>query len=272
MITYCHEAFIREAIEGILMQECNFEVELIVANDCSPDNTDAIVNEIIHNHQKSNWIKYTKHNVNKGMCLNFIWALEQSQGKYIAICEGDDYWTDPLKLQKQVDFLKDNKEYVITYARAQPFDDTGLINKKTGSERDLSNDELIKCIGINTLTVCFRNIINKYPEEMKTAQLGDLFLWSLLGHYGKGKFLEEIKHSMYRVHSGGAFSMQNLNKKKEMWFSTSHALYTYYYRLRNDKYKKHFEESFLRSAISHIGYKSSFKIFFRRLFLKIKDF
>ena len=77
---------------------------------------------------------------------------------------------------------------------------------------------------------------------------------------------------MYRVHSGGAFSMQNLIKKKEMWFSTSHALYTYYHRIGNDKYKKYFEEMFLRSVISHIGYKTFLKIFFRRLFQKIKFF
>jgi glycosyltransferase involved in cell wall biosynthesis len=106
MITYKHEQFIAKAIEGVLMQKCDFEVELIIADDCSPDKTEEKVFQIIKNHPKNSWIKYTKHKTNKGMISNFNWALNQCKGKYIAMCEGDDYWTDPLKLQKQVDFLE----------------------------------------------------------------------------------------------------------------------------------------------------------------------
>ena len=101
MITYGHEKFIREAIEGVLMQECDFEVELILANDCSPDQTDSVIQDIIKNHPKGCWIKYIRQENNIGMMPNFIFALKQCKGKYIALCEGDDYWTDPLKLQKQ---------------------------------------------------------------------------------------------------------------------------------------------------------------------------
>ncbi|MDO9260985.1 MAG: glycosyltransferase, partial [Flavobacteriaceae bacterium] len=104
MITYNHENYIQQAIEGVLMQTCNFEVELIIANDCATDKTDEVIQEIIKNHPNSSWIKYTNHSQNKGMMPNFIWAMQQCKGKYIALCEGDDYWTDPLKLQKQVEF------------------------------------------------------------------------------------------------------------------------------------------------------------------------
>ena len=111
MITYNHEAYIQQAIEGVLMQECDFKVELIIADDNSPDNTEVVVKKILSEHSKASWIKYTKHNANKGMNSNFIWATKQCKGKYIAICEGDDYWTDSNKLQKQVDFLEKNKDY-----------------------------------------------------------------------------------------------------------------------------------------------------------------
>jgi glycosyltransferase involved in cell wall biosynthesis len=107
VITYNHEEFIGQAIESILMQECDFEFELIIADDCSPDNTKVII-ENFRNHPKFNCIKYFRHDFNKGVIRNFVWALEQCIGIYTAICEGDDYWIDPLKLSKQVAQLKNN--------------------------------------------------------------------------------------------------------------------------------------------------------------------
>ena len=104
MITYGHENFIEQAIKGVLIQECNFDFELIIANDCSPDNTDIIIKDIIANDPRAGKIKYVRHNNNIGMMPNFIYALQSAKGKYIALCEGDDYWTLPSKLQKQVDF------------------------------------------------------------------------------------------------------------------------------------------------------------------------
>ena len=111
MITYNHEKYIQQAVEGVLMQQTDFPIELIIADDASPDQTEKIVTTIKKKHPNGNWIKYTRHLQNKGMTENFMWALGQAQGKYIALCEGDDYWTDPYKLQKQVDFLEANEEY-----------------------------------------------------------------------------------------------------------------------------------------------------------------
>lgn len=111
LITYNHEKYIEEAIEGVLMQEITFPIELIIANDNSPDNTDDIVKNILKKHSKSFIIRYINQQENKGMIANFIDALSQCNGKYIAFCEGDDYWVEPLKLQKQVNFLEENLEY-----------------------------------------------------------------------------------------------------------------------------------------------------------------
>lgn len=115
MITYGHEKFIAEAIDGVLMQEINFPVELIIANDCSPDNTDIIIQKYIKEDPKGQIIKYFLQEKNIGMMPNFIIALHQAQGKYVAICEGDDYWTDPLKLQKQVNFLEEHEDYGLVW-------------------------------------------------------------------------------------------------------------------------------------------------------------
>ena len=163
IITYGHEAFIKQAIEGVLMQECDFEVELIIANDCSPDNTDFVVKEILDNHPRAHWIKYTKHKANKGMMSNFIWALDQCQCKYIALCEGDDYWTDPLKLQKQVDFLEKNEEYGLIHTnfassieKTKSFKYKKTLNYKTGLFSEDIEDLFLSGKIIRTCTVLFR--------------------------------------------------------------------------------------------------------------------
>ena len=106
MITYGHEAFIEEAIKGVLMQETEFEFELIISNDCSLDATDSIIKKIIDTHPKGAIINYTSHEKNIGMMPNFIYALQRCRGKYVAVCEGDDYWTAPLKLHRQVAILE----------------------------------------------------------------------------------------------------------------------------------------------------------------------
>lgn len=111
MITYGHEKYIREAIYGVLMQECDFEVELILSNDYSPDKTDEVVQNIIANHPRGNWIKYFNHEHNLGMMSNLTFALQQCRGEYIAFCEGDDYWIDCYKLKKQYDILNNNPIY-----------------------------------------------------------------------------------------------------------------------------------------------------------------
>jgi glycosyltransferase involved in cell wall biosynthesis len=128
MITYMHEALIGEAIDGVLIQQCNFDVELIIADDCSPDKTRAVV-ESFKEHPNYKWINYIRHDSNKGMMGNFIWAVEQASSKYIALCEGDDYWTDPLKLQKQLDFMEANEEYVCVGGKVKILDTRNETNK-----------------------------------------------------------------------------------------------------------------------------------------------
>ena len=115
MPTYGQENYILDAIKGVVSQQYDGEIEFIISNDNSPDQTDEIIENYLKNTDIPNniSIKYIKHENNIGAIPNFAWTLQQSSGKYIAICEGDDYWTDPLKLQKQVDFLEENEEYTM---------------------------------------------------------------------------------------------------------------------------------------------------------------
>jgi glycosyltransferase involved in cell wall biosynthesis len=202
MITYGHEKYIREAIEGILMQECDFEVELVIANDCSPDATDKIVQDLLQNHPRASWIKYIKHQENMGMMPNFVFAMKECKGKYMALCEGDDYWTDPLKLQKQVGFLEANPEYVLSFHNSEVIysvnDTKHLFIEEYKKEDYTANDILILWL-IPTASMVFRNIFEGYfPSFFLKSIHGDLALQVYLNEFGKFKVMDGVM-STYRI-------------------------------------------------------------------------
>ncbi len=209
MITYNHEKFISEAIEGVLMQKTTFPIELIIGEDCSTDTTRSICIDYQKNYPEI--IKLQLPETNKGMMRNFIENMQAATGKYIALCEGDDYWTDPYKLQKQVDFLDANEEYSFC------FHDNIILNQKTGEKRIRIGERLIdrtvdlKSIilekNMATATLVFRNIINwkKIPEWFSQIGQGDYGLVVLLAEKGFGQFLPDVM-SVYRIHDGGVWS------------------------------------------------------------------
>ena len=108
LATYNQEDFIKQALDSIVMQETNFKYEVLVGNDCSTDNT----KDVLKDYEKYDYIRIFNHKKNKGATKNMYDMLKQTQGKYVAFLEGDDYWTDKYKLQKQVDFLDNNPGYV----------------------------------------------------------------------------------------------------------------------------------------------------------------
>ena len=225
MITYGHQDYIKEAIEGVLMQLVDFEIELIIANDKSPDKTEKIIHQIIKEHPKASWIQYVKHNENKGMMGNFTWALAQAQGKYIALCEGDDYWTDPLKLQKQVDFLEAHPECAFCFTRAeQEFtgtDKKNIIYPKTLSSSVLSATDYLDIPTTATCSLVFRNYPKTHGTEftMLPHSHGDFLLYCNLLQLGKAGAIEDVT-CVYRKQAGGVsfrYSSENYlyNRIKE---------------------------------------------------------
>lgn len=178
----------------------------------------------------------------------------EARGRYIAYCEGDDYWTDPRKLQIQVDFLENNPDYVLTYHDAIPFDISGQypIQLQGKLRGDATALELQKARPISTLTTVFRNVFDSLPPELRAAPLNDLVWWSLLGAYGKGKFMGEVKPAMYRLHPGGVFSMRSNKRKLHMALQTSGALANYYNRLGNQELYEHFLMELVEYSLSAI--------------------
>lgn len=236
MITYGHEKYIREAIEGVLIQKCDFEVELIIANDCSPDNTNSIIENILENHPEKISVKYFNHDKNLGMMPNFIFALQQCSGKYIALCEGDDYWTDHLKLQKQVDFLEANSDYVLCFHQVDILKLDGEIVEDfiTKVPDDYETIESLVTFGnyIHTPSVVFRNVIKEFPFEFQLSPIGDYFLYIMLAEYGKIKYLNE-KMAIYRFESGIYSKLEDSQKNKK-WNRTLILILSY---SKNDNVK-----------------------------------
>lgn len=211
MITYGHEKYIRQAIEGVLMQQTDFEVELIIADDCSPDRTKDIVEDIINNHPKGNIIKYFRHDKNLGMQANGMFAVKQCTGKYIALCEGDDYWTDPLKLQRQVDFLAKNTDYSTVAENCIVLDETHnqsyIFSDKINSY-DVSMEEIIKGRKFHTASILFRNENLKMPANYSQYPFGDTLLFVVLAKAGMIIYLPNIS-LVYRRNEGGASTGKN---------------------------------------------------------------
>ena len=216
MITYGHEKFIRQAIESILLQNCNFQIEIILANDCSPDNTDGIIQEILKTNKNACWIKYFNHSKNLGMMPNFEFALSKCTGKYIAICEGDDYWIDESKLHKQIEFLEKNQDYAIHSGVAQKIKNNILIDEFIGdieTAKTFALQDFYHQNNIVTCTVLFRNSIKNYPKDFTSVTFGDWYFYVILLNQTNLKAYRSTEVlSVYRIHENGV--MKSLSQLK----------------------------------------------------------
>lgn len=209
MITYAHEHTIIKAIEGVFIQNANFNIELIIANDCSPDRTDGLVKEFLATVSIPNNVEvhYTNHTANKGMMENVIWSTKQVKGKYIAPCEGDDYWTDPLKLQKQVDFLEANDDYGLVHTNYQIYfaktDKFEQHKPQPNVSRADENEYFLRTGDIRTCTALFRtSFLPKFKDLMDQdfmhdTLIGDRPFFLLISKYSKIKFIDEVTSVYY---------------------------------------------------------------------------
>lgn len=205
MITYAHEKYIKRAIEGVFLQKTNFSIELIIANDCSPDNSDLIITDTIKEAPKNIIVRYTRHPKNIGMMENHLWALSQAKGKYLAICDGDDYWIYENKLQTQVDFLEQNPNFSICFHNFMELNNSQISEKSFFDDiniKEISDiTDLAKKNIIPTLSAVCKNIPFEHKPWMKSAPLGDLTLFLNIAKKGKIKYFN-YKWGVYRKNVG----------------------------------------------------------------------
>jgi glycosyltransferase involved in cell wall biosynthesis len=218
IITYNHENFIAQAIESILMQVVNFDYEIIIGEDYSTDKTRNIVIE--YQNRFPHRIKPLLHDKNMGLMRNCIQTIEACCGQYIALCEGDDYWTSPHKLQKQVDFLENHPEYAMCFHNAISICEHGSKEPQTFCPVDQKKiatlEDLIVGNFIPTCSVMFRRgLFNGFPNWCYSLRIGDWPLHIFNAQHGKIKYINEIM-GVYRIHSGGVWSsMRDIQQCKE---------------------------------------------------------
>lgn len=204
MITYGHEKFVEEAIRGVFMQKTDFPIEFIISNDHSPDNSDLLIKELIKEAPKNITVRYHFHEKNMGMMPNFVWSLNSAKGKYIALCEGDDYWTDENKLQKQFDFLETNPDYAICFHRTDDLLNDKLVQLNYtyagAEEKTFTTAHIIKNNIIHTPSAVLRNL-GKIPDWFLELQMGDYPLYLITSLQGKIKYLPDMM-AVYRAGVG----------------------------------------------------------------------
>lgn len=199
MLTYNLESFVGRAIEGVLMQEFDGTYRIMIGDDCSMDGTLKICQDFQNLHPEK--IKILVHDKNMGISENFRRTLNACEGKYVAICEGDDYWTDPNKLARQIEFLESNPEYSMCFQNFvyEYNDDTPNQVASDVQTRDYSfEDFLERRVGVATQTMVFRrDTVPQFSEEQIVFDWPILLLTS---HAGKVRYFSDAM-SVYRKHS-----------------------------------------------------------------------
>jgi glycosyltransferase involved in cell wall biosynthesis len=217
--TYKHERYIGECLDSILSQETDFRYEVIVGVDDGGDRTAEICLEyqrkypgllrVIIN-EKDNVL--TVKGARTGR-YNFLNILSKAVGKYIARCDGDDYWTDRKKLQKQVDFLEANSDCVVCHAwheyahpsengyviKPAPTEGQGYLPAEKSTAKEIFENKL----RIKSRTIMFRNVLKEIPEWFHKITYGDVAVSMMLGKFGKFGFINEVV-AVYRLTGEGA--------------------------------------------------------------------
>ena len=228
-ITFNHEKFIRNALDGILMQETTFPVEILIHDDASTDNTSKIIQEYERKYPDIiNPIYQSENQYSKNIRIGPNFQYPRVKGKYYAPCEGDDYWIDPYKLQKQVDFLEANLEYVICGHDRRRVDEHNQVILET--------EKLYGPIKLYTQCVVFRSAyledFSKYIAPKLT--IGDFPLFLYLSIYGKSKVLDFIG-ACYRVSDSGVWGKKGLEERFERRLPSYDALEIYFKKHNHNK-------------------------------------
>lgn len=206
MITYNHELFIEQAINSILSQKTKYSFQLVIGEDCGTDATRSICERFAEKYPDK--IKLLPSQKNYGVVPNFIRTLDACDGRYIALCEGDDYWIDNDKLQAQVDFLETHSDYILCAGRSQYLNYSGEITsideRADKTKVDFSIKDYLLKMCFETASIVYRNNKDfKLPDSYKNVFSADQFLVLLLTmNNGKIRYLDK-DISVYRYHAGG---------------------------------------------------------------------
>lgn len=204
--TYNHASYITQCLEGFLMQKCNFPFEILVHDDSSSDSTPNIIRTYECRYPQIIKPIYQKDNkYSRGEDIFFKYQCSRAQGKYIAICEGDDYWIDPFKLQKQVEFLEKNPQFSMCYTDIDRYNQqTGVFDDWRLSDKEIIDvSDLMRYNRVHTLTaLCRRDLVLEYNKIitpiLPQLPMGDYPMWIWMAYQAPIYHMRE-RAAVYRV-------------------------------------------------------------------------
>lgn len=238
-LAYNQEKLITDAIKGFMMQRTKFNYEIIIHDDASTDRTPEIIRKYQRSYPKLiKPILQTKNQFSRDGVYPFWTHLyPAAQGRYIAECDGDDYWTDPYKLQRQYEFMEANPEYAICYHNYVIKNmQTGKTLQQPFSPQDYTGEELISYrqrghYDIHTSTKFWRNLWLDHPQSraLFSKFSADYPTTILQGMFGAGKYLDNIKPSVFRrCHTASSWTnlppAQMHKKTREMYYRIYEAI------------------------------------------------
>lgn len=217
-ITYNHKDYIGQCLDGFVMQKTNFKFMAFVGDDASTDGTTEIIRE--YEQKFPHIIKGIYHTQNVGISKNSFDVANVCKSKYIAVCEGDDYWTDENKLQKQVDFLEANPDYTLCFHPVQIIYESFNFKRRNTihprKKQEWNFEVLLKWNFIHTNSVVYRRIFTQsklneiFPSDILP---GDWYSHLLYAKEGKIKMIDNVM-SVYRRHPSGIWSDSIENEDK----------------------------------------------------------
>jgi len=282
MMAYNHERFIAQALEGVLKQTVNFTYQIVIGEDCSTDNTREIVEEYAQNFPDK--FKLILHQKNVGALANQMAILNACSGKYIAICEGDDYWTDPLKLQKQVDFMESHTDYVLTHSdviyvnsKGEVIEDIMSLISTTFKTRKkgIITKHLVKENFIITATVLilkdsFLEAEKRIEENGNQVVNIDYTLFLELSRLGKIHY-EAQKTTAYRILANSASHSSDINSRLRFIESTINISRFYNKKFSTGINERYFERVLLSAKLREFACRKLFSNFKRFFFKGLKS-
>ncbi len=227
-ITYNHANFVRQALDSVLMQQCSYDMEIVVSDDCSTDGTAEIVKEYAAKHSDKIRLNVLEKNV--GMTLNWVSSMNACTGEYIALLEGDDYWTDENKLQRQVEFLDKHPELSFAAHDVAPVFEPGMAQKDgllhlAESGTFTLHDYLGRAGFVQTGTVMLRrSMMPPFPEWTDARVKCIDFLVYLLLASRAPFYYEAVVRSVYRLHTGGISHVNWRTKQNAFEFDMVYVL------------------------------------------------
>ncbi len=268
MPIFQHEKYLRDALDGVLAQQTDFTFEIVAGDDGSTDRSPQILQEYALKHPEK--IRAFAHPENLGPAYpkefagrnNVLFLLKACKGQYVALCEGDDYWTDPLKLQKQVNFMDKNPEFSICHHNlAVIYEDLSPTHNFNPPEQKLNStieDLLEDKWFIGTASTLYRNhfLSGDFAPWHHLAASGDWALVLQIAARGPIHFIPETM-GVYRKHQGGLSNVQTsanlyfLRNRKEMFENVNEWLGGKYASIINKTVKKYEESIVLLSKIEN---------------------